>query len=272
MPARHRFRGLLPAIFLLMATALPMPARSQDGSDVPFITTPDNVTVEMLQIAKVGPGDHVIDLGSGDGRIVITAARRFGATGLGVEIVPELISRSLANAQVAGVASRVDFREQDLFQTDLSPATVVTMYLLPEVNLRLRPAILALRPGTRVVSHDWNMGDWLPDDTKVVPVPDKKVGLQKSSKIHLWIVPASVHGLWCGSARRESLQLTQQYQQVRGTLGGRAIDGRMEGSLLRTTDFVAHASTDAIRIQTASGAAAGLQGQVFRRAVGHRCD
>ena len=162
--------------------------------EVPFITTPDRVTLAMLTLAGVGPADHVIDLGSGDGRIVITAARRFGATGVGVEIVPDLVQRSRAAAQAAGVADRVSFLEQDLFQTDLSRATVVTMYLLPEVNLQLRPRLLALKPGTRIVSHDWDMGDWLPDRSLTLDVPEKAIGREKKSTIYLWVVPGRVPG------------------------------------------------------------------------------
>ncbi|MBE7366743.1 SAM-dependent methyltransferase [Ramlibacter pallidus] len=211
---------------------------AQPTEEVPFITSPDNVTLEMLGLARVGPSDHVIDLGSGDGRIVITAARRFGASGLGVEIVPDLVQQSQRNAREAGVADRVAFREQDLFRTDLAPATVITMYLLPEVNLQLRPALLALKPGTRVVSHDWDMGDWKPDRTTVVPVPDKKVGLEKSSKVHLWVVPARVDGLWCAPPLLGggSLEFTQSFQQVQGRLArrGRVREGtgRLDGTLL----------------------------------------
>jgi tRNA A58 N-methylase Trm61 len=142
----------------------------------------------MLRLAKVGPRDHVVDLGSGDGRIVILAAKRFGATGVGVEIVPDLVKQSIENARKAGVADRAQFRVQDLFETDLSKATVITMYLLPQVNLQLRPRLQALKPGTRIVSHDWDMGDWKPDATVEVDVPDKKVGLEKKSRIHLWVV------------------------------------------------------------------------------------
>ena len=215
----------LSCLALLVAGAA---AQAQIGEEVPFITSPDNVTLEMLRIAGVGPGDHLIDLGSGDGRIVITAARRFGASGLGVEIVPDLVQQSLRNARDAGVAQRVDFRVQDLFQTDLAPATVVTMYLLPEVNLQLRPALLALKPGTRIVSHDWDLGDWKPDQTTTVPVPDKKVGLEKSSRIHLWVVPAKVEGLWC--APGASLALRQAYQEV--SVAGSAMRGRVRGDRL----------------------------------------
>ena len=203
-------------------------ALAQGGEEVPFITSPDNVTQEMLRIARVAPGDHVIDLGSGDGRIVILAARRFGATGLGVDIDPALVRRSLENARDAGVANQVDFRVQDLFDTDLARATVITMYLLPEFNLRLRPTLLALKPGTRIVSHDWDMGDWQPDATTVVAVPDKKVGLDKSSRIHLWVVPARVEGSWCGPSG--PLALRQAYQELAGTLGPREVKGRVEGT------------------------------------------
>jgi SAM-dependent methyltransferase len=164
-------------------------AFAQD-TDVPFIVTPDNVTQEMLKLADVKAGDYVIDLGSGDGRIVIVAAKRFGARGLGVEIVPELVAKSRDNARRAGVADRAEFRVQDLFTTDLSQATVITMYLLPEVNLQLRPRLLALKPGTRIVSHDWDMGDWKPDRVVTVDVPDKPIGREKVSRLYLWTVPA----------------------------------------------------------------------------------
>lgn len=205
-------------------------ASAQLVEEVPFITSPDNVTQEMLRIAQVAPGDHVIDLGSGDGRIVILAAKRFGATGLGVEIDPALVERSVRNARDAGVADRAAFRVQDLFETDLAPATVVTMYLLPEINLQLRPRLLALKPGTRIVSHDWDLGDWRPDASTRVEVPDKAVGLEKSSRIHLWIVPAKVDGAWCAAGER--LQLTQAYQQVQGTRGSTAVAGRVRGNVL----------------------------------------
>ena len=158
--------------------------------DVPFVVTPDNVTREMLKLAGVKAGDFVIDLGSGDGRIVIVAAKQFGARGLGVEIVPELVEKSQDNARRAGVADRAEFRVQDLFATDLSQATVITMYLLPDVNLLLRPKLLALKPGTRIVSHDWDMGDWKPDRVVTVEAPDKPIGREKLSRLYLWTVPA----------------------------------------------------------------------------------
>ena len=188
-------KRIVAALVLLAVSA----ARAQSGEEVPFITSPDNVTLEMLRLANVGPGDHVVDLGSGDGRIVILAASRFGATGLGVEIDPRLVEESRRHARDAGVADRVEFRVQDLFQTDLGQATVITMYLLPEVNMQLRPKLLALKPGTRIVSHDWDLGDWKPDRTSVVPVPDKPVGLEKSSRVHLWVVPPRPDPRPCGT-------------------------------------------------------------------------
>ena len=178
------FATLAAACVLVLGT---LPGLAQ-SDEVPFVVTPDNVTLEMLRLAKVGPGDYVIDLGSGDGRIPILAAKRFGAQGLGVELVADLVRQSRESAKRAGVANRVEFRQQDLFETDLSKATVVTLYLLPDVNLQLRPKLQALKPGTRIVSHDWDMGDWVPDASIKVDAPGKTVGLEKTSRIHLWVV------------------------------------------------------------------------------------
>ena len=232
-PARA---GRARALALGLAVAS-VAAFAQD--EVPFITTPDQVTLAMLELAGVGPADHVIDLGSGDGRIVITAAKRYGARGLGVEIVPELVRKSRELARLAGVQEWVEFREQDLFATDLSRASVVTMYLLPEVNLQLRPRLLALAPGTRIVSHDWDMGDWRPDRTITVDVPDKALGRDKFSRVHLWTVPARVHGRWC--AADASIEVVQRFQRFSATLASAGsaapaavFDGRIEASTLRS--------------------------------------
>jgi SAM-dependent methyltransferase len=225
-------KRLLPALLLL---AWLLPARAAE--DVPFVVTPDNVTQAMVHLANIGPEDYVIDLGSGDGRIVIAAAKR-GARGLGIEIVPDLVEKSRANAKAAGVASRAFFREQDLFKTDLAPASVITMYLLPEVNLQLRPKILQLRPGTRIVSHDWDMGEWQPDKSLTVDAPDKPIGREKSSKLFLWIVPARVQGDYCGTgkAKGTELRLAQEFQRFRGQLNraGESIgfEGRIAGSTI----------------------------------------
>lgn len=148
--------------------------------DVPYVTTRPETIALMLEMAGVGPDDHVIDLGTGDGRILIAAARDRGARGLGVDIDPVMIRRAQANARRAGVADRVSFEVRDLFETPLGEADVVTMYLLPQVNLRLRPRLLAeLKPGSRVVSHAWDMGDWEPDEVR-------RAG---GAVVYLWRIP-----------------------------------------------------------------------------------
>jgi SAM-dependent methyltransferase len=267
----------LARLALTGATCAAAAVHAQFADEVPFITTPDHVTVAMLDMARVGPSDRVIDLGSGDGRIVITAARRFGARGLGVEIVPDLVAQSRENARRAGVADRAEFREQDLFATDLSGASVITMYLLPEVNLQLRPRLLALAPGTRIVSHDWDMGDWLPDRTLTVAVPGKTVGREKASRLHLWMVPARVEGLWCG-AQGLALRIEQRHQEFRmQTDQGaerRTWTGRIHGAALEALGadgrrWRARLSEDKLQVATAAGAPAGAP---LRRAGGERCD
>jgi SAM-dependent methyltransferase len=205
----------------LCATALvfatPIAAQSAPDLDVPYVTTPDHVVDAMLSLAGVTARDFVLDLGSGDGRIVIAAAAKFGARGLGVEIDPALVLLSNENARMAGVAERARFVEQDLFATDLAQASVITMYLLPDVNLKLRPELLTLRPGTRIVSHDWDMGDWQPDVKIVLDVPEKKLGLEKKSTLLLWKVPAVVEGNW-SSGKRLRLELHQRYQMLEGAV------------------------------------------------------
>jgi len=238
--------------------------------------------VRMLELAGTRADDLVADLGSGDGRIVITAAKRFGASGLGVEISPQLVEVSRKSAQDAGVADRVRFAVQDLFETDLAPASVITMYLLPDVNLQLRPALLALRPGTRVVSHDWDMGDWKPDQTSRLDVPDKKVGLTKTSQVHMWTVPAQVEGLWCGTGplRDFSLKLTQHHQEVEGELlrkgRSRTIAGKMEGNVLRTQStkvgaLVLEKQGEELKVTDGEGPLALARGTAFRRGEGETC-
>ena len=269
-------------IALIVGLALNVNAHAQTSDEVPFITSPDNVTLEMLNAAGVKRGDHVIDLGSGDGRIVILAAKRFDATGLGVEIDPRLVELSKANAQSAGVADKVEFRIQDLFKTDLSAASVITMYLLPDFNLKLRPSLLALKPGTRIVSHDWDMGDWNPDRTTMVQVPNKSVGLEKSSKVHVWTVPAQVDGLWCaaGLLKGASIRLQQKYQTFTGTLSWRDrtrdLTGTLKGSELRVPagnsgELVLQVAGNALRITASQGNLALAQGQTFIRAAGADC-
>jgi SAM-dependent methyltransferase len=267
---KQRLAGLAVALASAAATA-------QD--EVPFITTPDAVTLAMLQLAGVVPADHVVDLGSGDGRIVITAARRFGARGLGVEIVPELVAQSRENARQAGVAARTEFREQDLFTLDLAPFSVVTMYLLPQVNLQLRERLLALRPGTRIVSHDWDLGDWQPERSVVVDAPDKPIGREKKSTLHLWVVPARLAGWWC--AGEAAVFVRQHYQRVSVTMhrrgqaapawvfDGRATaDGLHDGPAAASSSIVAAVAGEGLRFTRVAGVAAiGFEGAVLRRSA-----
>jgi SAM-dependent methyltransferase len=165
--------------------------------EVPYMPTPEKVVAEMLKVAKVGKNDILYDLGSGDGRIVIAAAKEFGTRGVGVDIDPALVREARENAIKAGVADKVKFLQQDLFETDIREATVVTLYLLPELNRRLRPKLLSdLKPGSRVVSHNHDMGDWKPLKTVSLRVPQeykisKTVNLRvlQQHKIHYWVVP-----------------------------------------------------------------------------------
>ena len=179
--------------------------------DAPYVVTDNEVVNAMLEMAQVRPNERVVDLGSGDGRILIAAARSLGARGLGVDIDPARIRESTANAAAAGVAHRVTFRREDLFQTPLGDADVLTLYLSNDINFRLRPRILAqMRPGARVVSHDFNMGDWRPDQTQ-------RVG---TATVNLWIVPARIHGRWAMNVggQRATLIVNQRYQQFTGAV------------------------------------------------------
>jgi hypothetical protein len=273
---RSRIRAALASLLLAL-----LPQSSNAAEDVPFVTTPDNVTHAMLELAKVGPGDHVIDLGSGDGRIVITAARRFGATGLGVEIVPDLVAKSIQNARLAGVDGKVRFLEQDLFKTDLSPATVVTMYLLPDVNLKLRPSLLALKAGTRIVSHDWDMGDWKPDRRITIEDATRKIGVRKASDVYLWVVPTDVDGLWCGSgnATGTKMTITQAFQRATGTVsnirGVYHFEGRIDAHRLDSTSgdgkIGLDVSGDDLKVRGAEGVYAHLEGTPFKRSCCGSC-
>jgi len=195
--------------------------------DVPYVPTRTEVVTRMLEMAQVGQSDFLVDLGSGDGRIPVAAVRDFGAQGaFGVDINPERVDEAQANARQAGVSDRVDFKVQDLFVTDLSQATVLSMYLLPNVNLKLRPAILDLAPGTRVVSHDFSMGDWETDDFD-------QVG---KSRVYLWIVPAKVDGAWqvTGPDGEFALDLKQAFQKVEGQADGQAaVSGALRGPDIR---------------------------------------
>jgi SAM-dependent methyltransferase len=212
-------------VVALAACFLPAGTGAQEGrGDVVYVPTPQVVVEEMLRMAKVGPGDFVIDLGSGDGRIVITAAKKFGAQGFGVDLDTFLVRQARETAKKEGVADRAQFYERNLFETDLSRATVITSYLLPDMNERLRPKLLALRPGTRVVTHDYDMGEWPPDEEKVLSVPEKTVGDPGKSYVFLYIVPAVIAGEWeslipvGGRGVIYEFDFDQSFQRVSGDL------------------------------------------------------
>jgi SAM-dependent methyltransferase len=212
--------GVLALAGLLAATPAP-PVQDQPwiqfkGYDVPFVPTPPEVVDEMLRLAGVKAGDVLYDLGCGDGRIVIAAAKRYGVKAVGIDIDPVRISESNDNAAKAGLAGKVRFVQQDLFEADFKDATVITMYLLTSVNLRLRPKLLTdLRPGTRLVSHSFEMGEWRPDKTTVVTT-----SFHDQRDVHFWIVPANVTGRWewdIGEGQRRKhyvLEASQQFQVV----------------------------------------------------------
>lgn len=191
------------------------PVVGQAGKDVIWVPTPPMLIERMLRMAQVTPSDTVIDLGSGDGRIAIAAARDFKARSFGLEYNPDMVALSRREAEKAGVAGRATFQEADIYKIDFSHATVLTMYLLPNINLDLRPTILRMKPGTRVASHQFNMGDWSPDDTADF----------SGRMAYLWIVPAKVDGKWAievpGNPAPLSftLSIKQEYQRISGSAG-----------------------------------------------------
>lgn len=208
------------------------PSRGQAGKDVIWLPTPDALVQRMLQMAEVRAGDHVFDLGSGDGKIAI-AAGRVGARATGLEFNPQLVELSRRLAREAGVAQRVHFERADIFQADFSQATVVTMYLLPELNLRLRPRLFELPPGTRVVSHAFSMGEWQPDE-------QARVG---NGELFLWRIPANASGNWlvhspAAAGAPLSLQIRQSFQALRGeaeygSVSAALISPRLSGAALQ---------------------------------------
>jgi len=179
---------LTGTIFFLLILCFHFPSQAQDAPpyilDVPYVPTPDRVVDEMLQMAQVDGDDILYDLGSGDGRIPITAAQRFGTRGVGIDLNPERVKEAKENAVKAQVTDKVEFLVGDIFKTDFSEATVLYLYLFPEVNLKLRSTIMEMKPGTRVVSHNYDMGDWVPEQTKKLKMPNGR-----EHTIYLWRVP-----------------------------------------------------------------------------------
>ena len=204
------------------------PVSGQVGKDVMWLPTPQALVDKMLDMARVTPSDYVMDLGSGDGRTVITAAKR-GARALGVEYNPDLVELSRRNAVMQGVAGKAEFIKADLYETDFSRASVITMFLLPEINLKLRPKILGLKPGTRIVSNSFGMGDWQADETATLTAADGCTTYYCTA--HLWIVPVRAAGTY--KTPRGELVLRQDFQMLSGALnsGGKtlAVEGRVRG-------------------------------------------
>jgi len=202
------------ALLVMAAVFAAGTALAVEDDSSPYAPTPDDVVRVMLKAASVKAGDSVVDLGSGDGRIVIEAAKEFGARrAVGVEINAHLVDMARENAIKAGVADRVEFRNEDLFAYDLGAATVVTVYLLPEVNLKLRPRLLELKPGTRIVAHQFGMGDWQPDRSwKALPDNDPR----GPANVYLWIVPAKAGGVWRwqDASRRFELSVVQTFRKI----------------------------------------------------------
>ncbi|MCL4183165.1 MAG: class I SAM-dependent methyltransferase [Burkholderiaceae bacterium] len=196
------------------------PRQGQAGKDVIWVPTPDRLVTRMLNLAAVTQNDYLIDLGSGDGKIVIAAARDFGARGLGIEYNPDMVALSTRNAAAAGIAERARFMRADIFETDFSRATVVTMYLLPHLNMRLRHTLMAMKPGTRLVSHEFKLGDWEPDETS-------RLGHQSA---HLWLVPGNAGGEWsvrvphANASFDATLTIEQTFQKVRGGLAFEGVE------------------------------------------------
>ena len=230
------------------------PQVGQPGKDVVWVPTPDAMVESMLDMAEVTPQDFLMDLGSGDGRTVIAAARR-GLTAKGIEYNPDMVALARRNAAAAGVSDRARFEEADLFETDLSQAQVLTMFLLPRINIKLRPAILNMAPGTRVVSNSFLMDDWRPDESKRLP------DCGSWCTAHLWIVPAKVEGTW--SLPQGTLRLTQEFQAIEGRLNGTPLTvGTLRGN---TIVFAVGGAVYSGRVQgtTMSGTVSGGDGGTF---------
>jgi precorrin-6B methylase 2 len=230
-------RVLFCSLFLIGLVCAPAPAQQtqtpakpyepsvgQEGKDVVWVPTPDVLVQKMLDLAGTTSKDFVIDLGSGDGRTVIAAAKR-GASALGIEYNPEMVELSKRNAAKAGVSDKAAFMKADLFETDLSKATVITMFLLPSINMQLRPKLLDLRPGTRIVSNSFTMEDWEADQTATLGESEGCTGSWCTALF--WVVPAKVEGTW--QLPQGDLKLTQQFQKVTGTLGTTPVTGRLRG-------------------------------------------
>jgi SAM-dependent methyltransferase len=232
-----KLTSLIAAWLAAAAPALAQPQTwAWDDGTVPYVQTPMEIVERMLRMAEVKKGDYLIDLGSGDGRIVIEAAKR-GARALGVDIDPNLVRHASENAQKAGVADRTQFMVRDIFETDLSAASVVAFYLLPDFNAKLLPKLLALKPGTRIVSHDGGIGGWPPDERLEMRAPEKPVGVGGVSRVELWIVPADARGTWTseipGHGGAWSFRVKQHFQMLDIDVAAQGRDLLVRNSRLR---------------------------------------
>ncbi len=225
-------RSAVFLLFSLIAATAPaqfQPQVGQAGKDVIWVPTPDDVVDRMLTMAQVTAQDFVMDLGAGDGKIAIAAAKKFGARATGIEYNPDMVKHANANAQAAGVAGngagKAVIRHGDIFQTDFSQATVITLYLLPALNMKLRPQLLSMRPGTRVVSHSFTMEDWEADE----------ISTMDGRRAYFWMVPANVMGSWTleANSRRLDLSLEQVFQKISGTVTLAPIHAGLRDARLR---------------------------------------
>jgi SAM-dependent methyltransferase len=253
---RKALVGLLFLFFLIWSNTAGV---QQKRPDVPYVPTPEKVIAEMLRLADVGKDDLIYDLGCGDGRIVIMAAKELGCRGVGIDISPERIEESRENAIKAGVAKKVEFILMDLFEADINQSTVVTLYLLSSVNLRLRPKLFReLKPGTRVVSHDFGMAEWKPDESTIIEekfdnyIPFDNSRLSENfwdkHNVYLWIIPANVTGVWnwtipaISGKKQYTMELDQTFQEVEGkafedltSIPLHIKDGKIKGDRLEFT-------------------------------------
>jgi len=229
------------------------PQVGQSGKDVVWVPTPDELVTKMLAMAKVTPKDYVVDLGAGDGKIAIAAGKKFGATATGIEYNPDMARLAQCYVQAEGVADKVKIIQGDIFKEDFSKATVVTMYLLPELNLRLRPTLLGMKPGTRVTSHQFSMGDWEADETAEI----------EYRTAYLWIVPAKVEGNWTfrddGGKTTFNVAMTQKFQRLSGeaSMGGNR--NPLVGASLRGEGIVFAFNDDKGQTRTLTGTVRGAE-------------
>jgi hypothetical protein len=247
MISTARYIAALAALLLVCNAAAQQkfePHVGQAGKDVIWVPTPDDVVDRMLTMAQVTPKDFVMDLGAGDGKIAIAAARKFGARAIGIEYNPDMVKHANANAQAAGVAGdgpgKATIRHGDIFQTDFSQATVITLYLLPALNMKLRPQILTMRPGTRVVSHSFTMEDWQPDE----------VSSLDGRRAYFWVVPANVMGNWTLEidSQKTDMTLEQTFQKISGTLALAPVHGGLrEARLNGSAISFAYVGQDGVR-------------------------